>query len=49
MEKPKKRGGLGLVWAVEPQNNPGECQVSFLGDAIPLSLAFLSNKNIISR
>jgi len=49
MAKPKKRGGLDLVWAVEPQNNPGKCQVSFLGAAITLSLAFLSNKNIIIR
>jgi len=49
MDKPKKRGSLDLVWTVEPQNNPGECQVSFLGAEITLSLTFLSNKNIISR
>jgi hypothetical protein len=49
MEKPQKRGGLDLVWAVDPQNNPGECQVSFLGAAITLSLTFLSYKNIVSR
>jgi len=49
MEKPQKRGGLYLIWAVEPENNPGECQVSFLVAAITLSVALLGNKYITSR